>query len=197
MAYKPLSEKYFIGFGVNAEFKGDYRGFASFNAKYLVFTNSLFFGIKPKPNLEYGFGIAYKYDMGYHSVYPAFLYNHTFHKKWGIEAYLPSKAFLRYSVTRSTNLLAGISGKSTRYHIGGGEVADALILKQTEIRYGLRLEQEVLPILGFSFDAGYRQYLTLHFSEVGASKSDHLIDTNPKGSIYANFSIFLKPPSKK
>ncbi len=179
------------------DFRGDHTGFLKTDGNNLSFSVTPLYGFKPHTLLEFGFGLAYSYNFGFHTVLPVFLYNHTFSPKWGLETMLPKHINVRYNVSDKTILYAGAEAQVQRYLVNLPFSSEPFRLRTNAIDIGLQLEQQIIDPVWIGVNAGYRHTLSLDVATIGQARGETYADAQlSTGSWYAEISIFIVPPKK-
>jgi hypothetical protein len=204
---RSLNEKKFYVFRIKGELNGDYSSKEVAVPDYLKTTMEFLYGWRKSMNLTYGVGAQLGYALGRQRIYPAFLYNQTFNKKWGIEALLPANADLRYNASERSLWFGGFSVDGASYNINvkgiGNPAFETLELRRSEIRGRIRWEREIYDFLWLGAEAGYRRNLTFNAYEKDADdgfffakNEDPVIENKLKGAAIFSLEIFLVPPRR-
>lgn len=156
---KSIDYKYYIILRLRAAFNGDYDYFVDIDNRYSTYSATGIFGVKPREDLEYGFGISYSNGFNRVRVLPFGIYNRTFNDKWGIETLLPVQIFGRYNATEETILLFGAEYTSRRYSldnfIPGEEFAEMLNIRNAGINVLVSLERKLFGWIWTNAKIGY------------------------------------------
>lgn len=198
--FKAFNSKFYLASKAAVNFSGDYGGFMGTDRKYISYSATSILGVKKSEFLELGFGLSYSNNLGYHFVYPVFVYNQTYNNRWGVEAALPVQAMVRFNAGKTTLLYGGVEMEGANYYINGGRLGNAAIeerlrMNYSEVRFGFKLEQEIVSPLWIGVDVGYRKSLGVNFSRINDGKSNHIIESSPfGGGLYTNFSLFITVP---
>ncbi|OGX87466.1 hypothetical protein BEN47_10520 [Hymenobacter lapidarius] len=210
---RPIDEVHWYLARVKGELSGDYNASTDLTTSdYFRFSAEAVYGWKRSPLFSWGVGLQYGYTFGRLSLYPAVLYNRTFNNRWGVEALFPARITARYNVSESSIFYAGYTVDGYNYIIklrnelsrigpGGAPIADkqplqTLELRETEVKFRLRWERELLSFLWMGAEAGYRYNYA--FDAFDRTNDDRLkiIDSKFNGAPYASLELFITPPRK-
>ena len=210
---RPVDEVHWYLTRFKGELSGDYTSSELNRSDYLRFSAEALYGWKRSPNFSWGVGFQYGYTFGRLSFYPAIIYNRTFNPRWGVEALFPARVTLRYNVSESSLLYAGYAVEGFNYIVRLNRIplerknADGttdlskvplrtLELRETEVKFRLRWERELLSFLWLGAEAGYRyNYAFDAFDRVNADR-EKIIDSKFNGAPYASLELFITPPRK-
>jgi len=198
--FKPLNEKNFIVAQIQGDMNGNYN-FTRLQPDFakVKISGAAIYGWKPNDNLNYGFGITRTYRGGEVLHIPVVMYNHTFNKKWGVEALVPARANLRRTIDPRTLMFFGYELEGNSYHMQnvGGSMSgnNDLELRRSEIRLRLAYEKSVYNFIWVSVQAGLRLNYKFNVSENDDVKSGEFLFENKIGNpLYFGFSINLVSP---
>jgi Domain of unknown function (DUF6268) len=197
---------------VKGELSGDYTSSQLTKSDYSRFSAEAIYGWKRSPNFSWGVGFQYGYTFGRLSIYPAVVYNRTFNARWGVEALAPARVTLRYNANANSIFYAGytVDGYNYIVHLrtplarknpdGTPDVNTVplrtLELRETEVKFRLRWEHELLSFLWMGAEAGYRyNYAFDAFDRTNADR-EKIIDSQLNGTPYASLELFITPPRK-
>ena len=198
---------------VKGELSGDYTSSQLTKSDYSRFSAEAIYGWKRSPNFSWGVGFQYGYTFGRLSLYPAVIYNRTFNARWGIEALAPARVTLRYNASQNSIFYAGYTVDGYNYIVnlsrapltrrnpdGSADLSKAALstleLRETEVKFRLRWERELLSFLWMGAEAGYRyNYAFDAFDRTNADR-EKIIDSHFNGAPYASLELFLTPPRK-
>lgn len=204
---RSIDERRFYVFRLKGELNGDYSSKEVAIPDYLKTTVDYLYGWRKSADLSLGVGAQLGYALGRRRIYPAFLYNQTFSKKWGIEALLPANADLRYNASERSLWFAGFSVDGASYNINvkgiGHPAYETLELRRSEIRARLRWEREIYDFLWMGAEAGYRENLNFNAFEKDADdgflfgkNEEPVIENKLKGAALFSLELFLVPPRR-
>ena len=192
---------------VKGELSGDYTSGELTRSDYTRFSAEAIYGWKRSPNFSWGVGFQYGYTFGRLSLYPAVIYNRTFNSRWGVEALAPARVTVRYNVSPNSLLYAGYTVDGYNYIVRlrrplardgqpDKQVLNTLELRETEVKFRLRWERELLSFLWLGAEAGYRyNYAFDAFDRTNADR-EKIIDSKFNGAPYAGLELFITPPRK-
>ena len=197
---------------VKGELSGDYTSSQLTKSDYSRFSAEAIYGWKRSPNFSWGLGFQYGYTFGRLSLYPAVIYNRTFNARWGVEALAPARVTLRYNANQNSIFYAGytVDGYNYIVHLrtplarknpDGSPDANTtplrtLELRETEVKFRLRWEHEILSFLWLGAEGGYRyNYAFDAFDRTNADRVK-IIDSKFNGAPYASLELFITPPRK-
>jgi hypothetical protein len=210
---RPVDEVHWYLARIKGELSGDYTSSELNRSDYFRFTAEALYGWKRSPNFSWGVGFQYGYTFGRLSFYPAVVYNRTFNPRWGLEALFPARVTLRYNVSESSLLYVGYAVEGFNYIVRLNRIplerrnADGttdlskiplrtLELRETEVKFRLRWERELLSFLWLGAEAGYRyNYAFDAFDRINADR-EKIIDSKFNGAPYASLELFITPPRK-
>ena len=198
---------------VKGELSGDYNSSTELSrSDYSRFSAEAIYGWKRSPRFSWGVGFQYGYTFGRLSLYPAVLYNRTFNDRWGIEALFPARVTARYNVSESSIFYGGYAVDGFNYIIklrntlermspNGTPLADkiplsTLELRETEVKFRLRWERELLSFLWLGAEAGYRYNYAFDAFDRTNNDREKIIDSKFNGAPYASLELFITPPRK-
>ena len=197
---------------VKGELSGDYTSDQLTRSDYSRFSAEAIYGWKRSPNFSWGVGFQYGYTFGRLSLYPAVIYNRTFNSHWGVEALAPARVTLRYNVNPNSIFYAGytVDGYNYIVHLrtplarknpdGSPDLSKAALnsleLRETEVKFRLRWEHEVLSFLWMGAETGYRyNYAFDAFDRTNADR-EKIISSPLAGAPYVSLELFITPPRK-
>ncbi len=192
LMFKPLNEKNFIIAQANVDmaYVGTNNNFA-FSKRGLTAHGTAIYGWKKSDYLMWGLGISRTYRLGRPLFVPVFLYNRTFNDRWGIEALVPARAFLRYNINPNSMLLGGVELEGQQFAIDGTNAW----LQRGEIKPRISWEKKLYQFFWISAQAGYRingRYNLVN--NYNGKESDEFIKNTWGNTPYINFSInFVSP----
>ena len=198
---------------VKGELSGDYTSSELTKSDYSRFTAEAIYGWKRSPKFSWGVGFQYGYTFGRLSLYPAVVYNRTFNSRWGVEALAPARITLRYNATFNSIFYAGytVDGYNYIVHLnrapltrktpdGAPDLSKAALntleLRETEVKFRLRWERELLSFLWLGAEAGYRYNYAFDAFDRTNSDREKIIDSQFNGAPYASLELFITPPRK-
>jgi hypothetical protein len=190
---------------VKGELAGDYNSEGDLRTtNYLRYSAEAFYGWKRSPRFSWGVGFQYGYTFGRLSFYPAIIYNRTFNDRWGVEALFPARVTARYNASERSIFYAGYSVDGFNYIVNLRQpllrpdklTLSTLELRETEVKFRLRWERELLSFLWLGAEAGYRyNYAFDAFDRTNADR-ERIIRTRLGGAPYVSLELFAVPPRK-
>ena len=209
---RPVNDVHWYLVRVKGELSGDYTSSELTKSDYSRFSAEGIYGWKRSPNFSWGVGFQYGYTFGRLSLYPAVIYNRTFSPRWGVEALAPARITLRYNVNPNSIFYAGYTVDGYNYIVnlrtplarknpdGSADVTTTplrtLELRETEVKFRLRWEHEILSFLWLGAEGGYRyNYAFDAFDRTNADRVK-IIDSKFNGAPYASLELFITPPRK-
>ena len=195
---------------VKGELNGDYTSSELTIKDYLKMSGEFIYGWKRSRYLAWGVGAQLGYTFGRQSLYPVILYNRTFNPRWGVESLFPARVTVRRNVNPKTLLFGGYTVDGLNYNIKLREPLanglTTLIVRETEVKFRLRLEREIYDFLWFGVEGGYRYNYSFNAVDEETNRRGLFstgVANRPKtvqnslGTVpYASVEIFLVPPRK-
>ena len=204
---RPVDAVHWYLVRVKGELSGDYTSDELSKSDYSRFSAEAIYGWKRSPTFSWGVGFQYGYTFGRLSLYPAVIYNRTFNSHWGVEALFPARVTLRYNANANSIFYAGYSVDGYNYilHLRNPLVRtdqadkaalNTLELRETEVKFRLRWEHELLSFLWMGAEGGYRyNYAFDAFDRTNADR-EKIINSQLNGTPYASLELFITPPRK-
>ena len=209
---RPVDAVHWYLVRLKGELAGDYTSRELTRADYSRFSAEAIYGWKRSPRFSWGVGFQYGYAFGRLSLYPALIYNRTFSDRWGVEALAPARLTLRYNASPNSIFYTGytVDGYNYLLHLrtplarknpdgtpdGSTTPLRTLELRETEVKFRLRWEHELLSFLWVGAEGGYRyNYAFDAFDRTNADRQK-IIDSQLNGSPYASLELFITPPRK-
>jgi hypothetical protein len=190
--FKPLNEKHFFLFNASVEFNGN-DGLGRWGANNLYVGGAAIFGWKKGFERMMGVGVLRAYRLGRVIHVPAFLYNRSFNKQWGVEALLPARATFRYKPGKKTSFLGGYDLEGGQYTLGSELPRwNNRFLQRGEIRPRIGLETPINKHFVFTLQTGVRinGRLSVTDSYAGPEK-DQVLNLNQKPAPFVQAGIHL------
>jgi hypothetical protein len=203
---RPVDDVHWYLARVKGELSGDYTSSTDIGStNYFRGSLEAFYGWKRSPRFSWGVGFQYGYTFGRLSVYPAIIYNRTFNDRWGIEALFPARVSVRYNASQRSLFYGGYSVDGFNYIVAlrqelplgpGKQPLRSLELRETEVKFRLRWERELLSFLWLGTEAGYRyNYAFDAFDRTNVDR-ERIIRTKLGGAPYISLELFAVPPRK-
>ena len=209
---RPVDDVHWYLARVKGELAGDYNSDELSTTDYSRFSAEAIYGWKRSPNFSWGLGFQYGYTFGRLSLYPALLYNRTFNPRWGVEALFPARVTLRYNASPNSIFYTGYSVEGYNYilklrnslerlnpdgtPVPGKARLNTLELRETEVKFRLRWEHELLSFLWVGAETGYRYNYAFDAFDRTNNDREKIIDSKFNGAPYASLELFLTPPRK-
>jgi hypothetical protein len=191
---------------VKGELSGDYTSSTDIgNTNYFRGSLEAFYGWKRSPRFSWGVGFQYGYTFGRLSLYPAIIYNRTFNDRWGIEALFPARVSARYNASERSLFYAGYSVDGFNYIVAlrqelplgpGKQPLRSLELRETEVKFRLRWERELLSFLWLGAEGGYRYNHAFDAFDRTNTDRERIVRTKLGGAPYISLELFAVPPRK-
>ena len=207
---RPVDEVHWYIARVKGELNGDYTSSELSIKDYLKMSGEFIYGWKRSRYLAWGVGAQLGYTFGRQSLYPVILYNRTFNPRWGVESLFPARVTVRRNVNPKTLLFGGYTVDGLNYNIKLREpLANGLrtlIVRETEVKFRLRMEREIYDFLWFGVEGGYRYNYSFNAVDeetnrralfsTGVANRPKTVQ-NSLGTVpYASIELFLVPPRK-
>ena len=197
---KPFKSNRFFLLRASANLNGDYDTDDKPTSDFLRYSISPLYGIKKNSSTSYAFGLAYSYNFGRRAIYPILAYNCNWDRGWGLEAVLPVKVKVRYTLD-DKDILYGVVGlHGSNYNVRltdpSFNPSRNFFLEKSEIRYTVIYEREIYDFLWFGVEAGARSNLQFRLTEANRNNPDLLIKNDLRFAPLAKFSIFMVPPRR-
>lgn len=194
------------------ELSGDYNSDQLRPRDYFRFSAEAVYGWKRSPRFSWGLGAQYGYTFGRLSLFPALLYNRTFNDRWGVEALFPARVSFRYNASPVSLFYTGYAVEGYNYIISQRQPLErqhpdgtpdrsktalrTLELRETEVKFRLRWEHELLSFLWLGADVGYRYNHAFDAFDRTNADREKIIDSQFNGAPYASLELFISPPRK-
>ena len=205
---RPIDEVHWYLARVKGELNGDYTSSELSVKDYLKVSSEFIYGWKRSRYFAWGVGAQLGYTFGRQSLYPVILYNRTFNPRWGVESLFPARVTVRRNVNPKTLLFGGYTVDGLNYNIKLREPLanglQTLIVRETEVKFRLRLEREIYDFLWFGLEGGYRYNYSFNafdeannkgslFNFGGVTRAKTV--KNTLGNVpYFSVELFLVPP---
>lgn len=210
---KSLDETHYLVFQVKGDLNGDYSTEQLPTIDFLKASFSALYGIKKCPTKTHGYGLYYNYTFGRQMLLPAFLYNNTLNKRWGVELLLPASAKVRYNFNYNTLLYVGAEVDGANYNLvmDNPPLSDIsnLQLQKSAIRFTLEFNREIHDWLWFGVSGGLSQPISFNLTEgnnravkfdfergLNLRRRDPIIRNRLSTVPFMEASIFIVPPRK-
>ncbi len=200
--FKPLNAKTFVLAQTSIDWNGDYRLGKLPSTNQSKVSAALLVGNKKHERRMFALGISRTYRGGQLLYLPIVLYNYTFvNRKWGIEALLPARAAVRYTINSRNMLFAGFELEGNSYRLNNmmkefDSPYKALELRRSEIRARITYEFSVYKFVWLSVQAGYRVNYKFNMDdgEFYGRKKDFVAENKLTNPFYTMISLNLVSP---
>ena len=140
------------------------------------------------------------YNFGRQSIYPAFLYNRAFNKKWGIEGIFPANLKVRYNPSSYTYMYFGYNVQGNSYNLlinnPGISSYEYLEYRQTGLLVNYAIEREVFDFFWVGLEAGYRFNYRTRLVPEGRRGRDAVVTSTMKPAPYVSVGVYIVSPRK-
>ncbi|NBC07320.1 MAG: hypothetical protein GVY26_09010 [Bacteroidetes bacterium] len=194
---KSFNDKYYAGLRVRTSYRGDHEEMINFDGRYATYSALAAFGIKPREDLEYGFGLTYSRGFFNTNLLPFGIYNQTFNKKWGIETVLPVRIMMRYNFTPKELLLFGVEFQSKSYSIDVYRQSKRNLpptpyyFRHAEIAWKATYDKHLFSWIWFTAEAGYQIPLNSRFDNTQDATLNFRTRATPQP--FFNIGVFVSP----
>lgn len=191
---KSFNQKYYGGLRARVSSRGNYEQVVSLEATYTTFSATGFFGIKERPDFEWGFGLTYSDNFARKQIWPFFLYNRTFNDRWGIEAILPASIMARYNFSNQNMFLFGVELENAAYHITPSDVDQtSYYFRHTEVAAKASYDRHLFSWIWVLAEAGAHIPVRNRFEDSRAPLTDRTrYDAGVRP--FVRLGIFVSPP---
>lgn len=192
---KSFDDKYYAGLRLRAAYRGDYDQGMSLDRRYATFSGLAVFGVKPRPDVEWGAGLMYSDNFFSRQLLPFIIYNQSFSDRWGIEAVLPVQVMGRYNFSPLSMLLFGAEYQSQSYAIGlrdgGLPAVQPYYFKHSEIALKASFDQHLYSWLWLNLEAGMLLPVQTRFEDAGHEAGSFQARAGLQP--FCNLGLFLSP----
>ncbi len=188
---KPLNSRLYLAIKGQAAFNGNFDGMFNFDQKYANYNLIALLGIKRSPRTEWGIGGLYRYGESI-PVLPVGIFNHTFNRKWGIEAVLPTKIKLRYNVDQENIFLFGPELEFQSYFIDRTNAQDVTV-RRTDLRFEMSYQRYLGRWFWFELAGGYIHNLSSKFEYDQVDTDFSWEQGNNQSRPYLKAGLFISP----
>ncbi|MCB0549200.1 MAG: hypothetical protein KDD19_16600 [Phaeodactylibacter sp.] len=195
---KAFCDKFYGGLRLRTSYRGDYDEVMSFESRYATYSALAVFGVKPRPDLEWGIGLTYSDNFFNRQVLPFAVYNRTFNDKWGIETVLPVSIMGRYNFRPDRMMLFGAEYQSDSYAIDvltgqSGQPPLPYFFRHSEIVAKVSYDHHLRSWFWFNIEGGYQVPFRNEFI---AAEGGQRIDNSAKGQPFFKIGLFVSPPKE-
>lgn len=154
----------------------------------LNYTFGVIYLSRKSANTELGFGFLANKNFERFAILPAFIYNHNFSKRNGLEVSLPYKIAFRNNLSPADVFYIKAEG-STRSYSLFNEQNNINLFRRTDIDFGVSYNRSLNKMIGFEVFTGYRYNLTCDFPGN--------INSIKRSGIAVSLELYIKPPLGK
>lgn len=196
---KSFDAKNYLALIARATFRGNYEPMITFRKGYRTYNFTAMWGIKPRPDLEWGIGLRYtnRFFRDSDQILPFVVYNQTFSKKWGIESTLPAQVYIRHNFSPTHLILMGFNIQSLAFGLNG-ESQEATppdsAFREFSLNLGPSFEQKLFSWFWLKIDCGYNFPLRSEFIPIEQDFVE--FKQRSGGSPYFLLGIFISPPKE-
>jgi len=199
---RPINHQYYFAVKGVASFNGDYDGVINFDQRYTTYDVATIFGVKKRPNIEWGVGLLIRKNfLNTFPIVPFGIYNHTFNNKWGLQATIPTSLMGRYNFNDKNLILFGPQFDSRNYSIdvlndNTGKL-DPYTMRRSDLRFSIRYNHNIKNWLWLEASTGYIRNFTTRFDDIDNPDNPEIIRVRPSNGPFFKFGLFLSPPKSK
>lgn len=196
---RPINHQYYFAVKGVVSSNGDYNGMINFDERYTNFDIATIFGVKKRPDIEWGVGLLIRRNfLNAFPVVPFGIYNQTFNDKWGIQATIPTSLMGRYNFNDKNLILFGPQFESRNYSIDvlndtTGDL-DPYTMRRSDLRFSLRYDHNIKSWLWLEASTGYIRNFTTRFDDIQNTKNPEIVKVTPSNGPFFKFGLFLSPP---
>ena len=154
-AFKPLNDKQFLIFQVNADLSGNYGNLDGQLSKAMTYSGTAIYGWKKNDNFMWGLGVTRTYRAGQLLHIPVILYNRTFNPTWGIETTFPAKLNVRRNFSPTSYLMLGYEIEGNAFYLGQINNSN-VFFRRGEMKPRITFETKLTGFVWLSAQAGLR-----------------------------------------
>ena len=194
-AFKPLNDKQFLIFQVNADLSGNYGNLDGQTFKAITYSGTAIYGWKKNDNFMWGLGVTRTYRAGQLLHIPVILYNRTFNPTWGIETTFPAKLNVRRNFSPTSYLMLGYEIEGNTFYLGQINASD-IFLRRGELKPRITFETKLTGFIWLSAQAGLRYNWRFDaYNTQNPTANENRVFSNTLGNpLYFNVSLnFVSP----
>ncbi len=194
-AFKPLNDKQFLIFQVNADLSGNYGNLDGQLSKAMTYSGTAIYGWKKNDNFMWGLGVTRTYRAGQLLHIPVILYNRTFNPTWGIETTFPAKLNVRRNFSPTSYLMFGYEIEGNAFYLGQINNSD-VFLRRGELKPRITFETKLTGFVWLSAQAGLRYNWRFDaYNTQNPTANENRVFSNTLGNpLYFNVSLnFVSP----
>ena len=194
-AFKPLNDKQFLIFQVNADLSGNYGNLDGQLSKAMTYSGTAIYGWKKNDNFMWGLGVTRTYRAGQLLHIPVILYNRTFNPTWGIETTFPAKLNVRRNFSPTSYLMLGYEIEGNAFYLGQINNSN-VFLRRGEMKPRITFETKLTGFVWLSAQAGLRYNWRFDaYDTQNPTANENRVFSNTLGNpLYFNVSLnFVSP----
>ena len=194
-AFKPLNDKQFLIFQVNADLSGNYGNLDGQLSKAMTYSGTAIYGWKKNDNFMWGLGVTRTYRAGQLLHIPVILYNRTFNPTWGIETTFPAKLNVRRNFSPTSYLMLGYEIEGNAFYLGRINNSN-VFLRRGEMKPRITFETKLTGFVWLSAQAGLRYNWRFDaYDTQNPTANENRVFSNTLGNpLYFNVSLnFVSP----
>ena len=194
-AFKPLNDKQFLIFQVNADLSGNYGNLDGQLSKAMTYSGTAIYGWKKNDNFMWGLGVTRTYRAGQLLHIPVILYNRTFNPTWGIETTFPAKLNVRRNFSPTSYLMLGYEIEGNAFYLGQINNSN-VFLRRGEMKPRITFETKLTGFVWLSAQAGLRYNWRFDaYNTQNPTANENRVFSNTLGNpLYFNVSLnFVSP----
>ena len=195
--FKPLNEKNFLIIQGNADANGIFKGLSDVNGKSITISATAIYGWKTSEKNMIGTGLARTYRAGQVIHLPVLFWNKTFNDKWGMELLLPARGFLRYNVSTTNMIQAGLELEGNQFWMNlPNSKNGSVFIQRGEVKPRIMWDKKISGFIWLNAQAGIRyNYRFDVMNQYDARKESLRYFTSNLGNpLYFNISLNLVSP---
>ena len=194
-AFKPLNDKQFLIFQVNADLSGNYGNLDGQLSKAMTYSGTAIYGWKKNDNFMWGLGVTRTYRAGQLLHIPVILYNRTFNPTWGIETTFPAKLNVRRNFSPTSYLMLGYEIEGNAFYLGQINNSN-VFLRRGDMKPRITFETKLTGFVWLSAQAGLRYNWRFDaYDTQNPTANENRVFSNTLGNpLYFNVSLnFVSP----
>lgn len=192
---KPFRGDWFLLNRLQASLNGDFSN--PDTQQYLNYSLASVLGWRKSENTVLGLGLFYGVDFDGGSLVPLAAFQHTFNRRWSIDALLPVQTSVRYFSNNRQNILeTGIKLNGPEYNINltyPSSVTEQFEFQRNEVRWSLSGKREIHDWLWFGIESGFNLPIS---TDVNPRDGSEPLQYSYSSNFFTIFSLILVAPQK-